>query len=70
VLERRAELRGRLTALAAKATARGRAEDLALDALRVEAHDRLWSAPCDLAAATVALRRYQRALEHHPGEGP
>jgi hypothetical protein len=70
VLERRAELRGRLTALTAKATARGRAEDLALDALRAEAHDRLWSAPCDLAAATVALRRYQRALEQLPGEEP
>ncbi len=67
VLERRAELRGRFDALTAKAIARGRAEDLALDALRAEAHDRLWSAPCDLAAATVALRRYQRALEQPRG---
>lgn len=69
LLDRRAELRGRLGALTAKAAARGRAEDLDLDALRRDAQDLLWSAPCDLAAATVALRRYQRALETTPGPG-
>lgn len=63
LLERRAELRGRLGALRAKAGARGRAEDLALDALHTRAQELLWSAPCDLAAATVAVRAYQRALE-------
>ncbi|MCD2195919.1 hypothetical protein LQ327_21345 [Actinomycetospora endophytica] len=63
LLDRRAELRGRLGALRAKAGARGRAEDLALDALHTRAQELLWSAPCDLAAATVAVRAYQRALE-------
>ncbi|HEY2220892.1 hypothetical protein [Actinomycetospora sp.] len=63
LLDRRAELRGRLGALRAKAGARGRAEDLALDALHTRARELLWSAPCDLAAATVAVRAYQRALE-------
>jgi hypothetical protein len=63
LLDRRAELRGRLGALRAKAGARGRAEDLALDALHSRAQELLWSAPCDLAAATVAVRAYQRALE-------
>lgn len=63
LLDRRAELRGRLGALRAKAGARGRGEDLALDALHTRARDLLWSAPCDLAAATVAVRSYQRALE-------
>lgn len=63
LLDRRAELRGRLRALRAKAGARGRAEDLALDALHSEVESLLWTAPCDLPAATVALRRYQRALE-------
>lgn len=70
LLDRRAELRGRLGALVAKATARGRSEDLALDALRREAHDLLWSAPCNLAAATVAVRRYQRALAEPDPERP
>ena len=63
LLERRAELRGRLGALRAKAGARGRGEDLPLDALYTRAQDLLWSAPCDLAAATVAVRAYQRSLE-------
>lgn len=66
LLERRAELRGRLGALAAKAAARGRAEDLDLDALHRDAQALLWNAPCDLAAATVAVRRYQRALDEPP----
>ncbi|NMO92377.1 hypothetical protein [Actinomycetospora sp. TBRC 11914] len=63
LLDRRAELRGRLGALRAKAGARGRGEDLALDALHTRARELLWTAPCDLAAATVAVRAYQRALE-------
>jgi hypothetical protein len=63
LLDRRAELRGRLGALRAKAGARGRSEDLALDALHTRARELLWSAPCDLAAATVAVRAYQRGLE-------
>jgi hypothetical protein len=63
LLDRRAELRGRLGALRAKAGARGRSEDLTLDALHTRARELLWSAPCDLAAATVAVRAYQRGLE-------
>ncbi len=63
LLDRRAELRGRLGALRAKAGARGRGEDLALDELHTRARELLWSAPCDLAAATVAVRAYQRGLE-------
>jgi hypothetical protein len=63
LLDRRAELRGRLGALRAKAGARGRSEDLTLDALYTRARELLWSAPCDLAAATVAVRAYQRGLE-------
>ncbi|HEY2195546.1 MAG TPA: hypothetical protein VGH76_25040 [Actinomycetospora sp.] len=63
LLDRRAELRGRLGALRAKAGARGRGEDLALDTLHTRAQDLLWTAPCDLAAATVAVRAYQRGLE-------
>ena len=66
LLDRRAELRGRLGALRAKASARGRSEDLALDELHTRARDLLWTAPCDLAAATVAVRAYQRALEPTP----
>jgi hypothetical protein len=66
LIDRRAELRGRLGALRAKAGARGRGEDLTLDALHTRARDLLWSAPCDLAAATVAVRAYQRELEEGP----
>jgi chromosome segregation ATPase len=67
LLERRDELAGRLTALGAKATATGRAADPVVAARRREARDRLAAVPCDLAAATVAVRAYQRALEG-PGD--
>ncbi|WP_033413866.1 hypothetical protein [Actinomycetospora chiangmaiensis] len=67
LLDRRAELRGRLGALRAKAAARGRSEDLDLDALHSRARDLLWTAPCDLPASTVAVRAYQRALEDGAG---
>lgn len=70
LLDRRAELRGRLGALQAKARARGRAEDLGLDTLTRTATDLLWTAPCDLAAATVAVRRVQRALDDPDGGRP
>jgi len=70
LLERRSELRGRLGALRAKASARGRSEDLGLGALHGAARDLLWTVPCDLAAATVAVRRYQRALEEPGSDRP
>ncbi len=61
-LARRAELRGRLAAYRAKATARGFAEDAALSALHRTARDVLAVVPCDLRAGTVAVARYQRAV--------
>lgn len=58
----RAELRGRLDAYRAKVARYGLAEDPVL----IERHDQarrlLWSAPCDLAAAEHAVRRYQSAV--------
>lgn len=62
LLDRRAELRGRLEAYRAKAARRGRAEDLSLNTLHGQAHDLLFTAPCDLAAATRAVNRYQQAV--------
>jgi hypothetical protein len=63
LLDRRAELRGRLDAYRAKAERLGRAEDLALAGLHDRAHALLFTAPCDLAAATRAVNRYQRAVQ-------
>ncbi|WNV86522.1 hypothetical protein [Umezawaea sp. Da 62-37] len=62
LLDRRAELRGRLEAYRAKATRLGHAEDPALSALHRDAHDVLFTAPCDLPEATRAVGRYQRAV--------
>jgi hypothetical protein len=55
-LQVRAELRGRLDALSARAARLGLAEDPVLGAVRVQAREVLFSAPCDLerAAALVA----------------
>ncbi|MBW8481939.1 hypothetical protein [Actinomadura parmotrematis] len=63
LLDRRAELRGRLGAYKAKAGRLGLAEDEGLARLHERARDLLWTAPCDLRAATVALVRYQRAIQ-------
>ncbi|GAA1709916.1 hypothetical protein GCM10009765_68970 [Fodinicola feengrottensis] len=62
LMDRRAELRGRLDAYQAKARQVGYAEDLDLTALHRTAHDLLFTAPCDLAAATVAVNRYRQAI--------
>ncbi|QFG27144.1 hypothetical protein F7P10_18600 [Actinomadura sp. WMMB 499] len=62
LLERRAELRGRLDAYRAKAARLGLAEDERLCALYEEARDVLWTAPCDLRRATALLAEYQRAV--------
>ncbi|WP_121182178.1 hypothetical protein [Nocardiopsis sp. Huas11] len=62
LLERRAELRGRLDAYRARAVRLGLAEEDRLVDLHREAHWGLWSAPCDLRRATVALSAYQRTL--------
>jgi hypothetical protein len=62
LLDRRAELRGRLEAYRAKAGRLGHGEDVTLAELHRTAHELLWAAPCDLAAATRAVANYQRAV--------
>ncbi|HEY4454283.1 MAG TPA: hypothetical protein VGN81_08225 [Pseudonocardiaceae bacterium] len=62
LLDREAELRGRLDAYQAKAGALGLAEDASLTASYELARSLLWTAPCDLAAATRALAAYQRLI--------
>lgn len=62
LLERREELRGRLTAYRVRAARSGAAEDPGLEQLFVRAQELLWSKPCDLAASTRALAAYQKAV--------
>jgi hypothetical protein len=62
LLGRRDELRGRLDAYRAKAAGIGHSEDRELARLFDAAQDLLWTAPCDLSAATRALARYQQAV--------
>ena len=66
---RRDELRGLLDAYQAKAARLGAAEDTELTKLYEQAHDPLWTAPCDLAAAAAAVTRYQRAILGLGGRG-
>jgi chromosome segregation ATPase len=61
LLDRRNELRGLLDAYQIKAARLGAAEDTDLSRLYDEAHELLWTAPCDLAAAAAAVTRYQQA---------
>ncbi|HEY0501827.1 MAG TPA: hypothetical protein VGD48_39190 [Kutzneria sp.] len=63
LLDRRLELRGRLDAYRAKAKHLGYAEDLDLLAVHREARVLLYTIPCDLAASTRAVKRYQEALQ-------
>lgn len=63
LLDRRAELRGRLEAYQVKAARLGHSEDAELARLHGEAHQILFTAPCDLAAATRALNRYRQAIQ-------
>lgn len=62
LLERREELRGRLSAYRVRAARLGAAEDSDLEAYYRAARDHLWSKPCDLAASTRALAVYQKAV--------
>lgn len=62
LLARRDELRGRLEGYHMRAHHAGRAEEPALSDLYDAAHDLLWTAPCDLAAATRAVLRYQQSV--------
>jgi hypothetical protein len=61
-MDRRNELRGLLGGYQAKADARGRSEDPGLASMYERARSCLYSAPCDLAAATALVEEYQRAL--------
>ena len=63
LLDRRLELRGRLDAYQAKAKHLGYAEDLDLLVVYREARILLYTIPCDLPAATRAVKRYQEALQ-------
>ncbi|MFC5181112.1 hypothetical protein [Actinomadura harenae] len=62
LLERREELRGRLAAYRVKAARLGLAEDAELLTIHERARELLWTSPCDLRAATVALSGYQQAV--------
>ena len=62
LVDRRSELRGRFEAYRAKATRLGVAERPDLLAAGDRVRDLLWTRPCDLAAATVALVEYQRLI--------
>jgi hypothetical protein len=62
LLARRDELRGRLEAYRAKAARLGRLEDTAVAERHRAAQRILYSAPCDLPAATRAVFAYQQAL--------
>ncbi len=61
-LGHRDELRGLLDAYKAKAARLGVAEEADLAARYDQAHDLLWTAPCDTAAAEAAVARYQQAI--------
>ncbi|MFI6578444.1 hypothetical protein ACIBFB_21890 [Nocardiopsis sp. NPDC050513] len=67
LLERRAELRGRLDAYRARAVRLGLTGDRRLTELHGAAHWELWRVPCDLRAATVSLAAYLRALQETSG---
>jgi hypothetical protein len=62
LLDRRAELRGRLDAYRARAGRLGLIEHSELSTLHIAARDLLYTAPCDLPAATRAVVAYQRML--------
>ena len=69
LLGRRDELRGLLDAYQAKAARLGAAEDAALTARYQQARELLWTAPCDLAAASAAVTGYQQAILALGGRG-
>jgi hypothetical protein len=69
LIDRRDELRGRLEAFKAKAVRLGGGEDAELAGLYRRARDLLWTAPCDLRQATVAVAGYQRAIKEIGASG-
>lgn len=62
LLDQRDELRGRIEAYRAKAARLGAAENFDLDRGYQQAKATLWTAPCDLAAASAAVAAYQQAI--------
>src|SRR5712691_701934 len=64
LVEQRDQLRGLLDAYRAKAGGIGAAENAELDQRYQQAKNLLWTAPCDLAAATAAVNGYQQAILH------
>jgi hypothetical protein len=62
LLAKREELRGLLDAYQAKAVRLGAAEDTELAMRYQQAHDLLWTAPCDLAVAAAAVTHFQRGI--------
>jgi len=62
LIGQRDELRGLLDAYRAKAARLSGVEDQGLDSLYRKARDLLWSAPCELDAATAAVTGYQQAI--------
>jgi hypothetical protein len=58
----RNELRGLLDSYHAMAGGLGAAENAELDAIYQQAKQLLWTAPCDLEAATAAVNGYQQAV--------
>lgn len=70
LMDRRAELRGRLDAYRAKAARLGHGEHQRLSEAHRAAHDILYTSPCDLPAATRAVFRYQQELADLEGRTP
>ena len=70
LVERRAELRGRLDAYRIKAARLGFAEHPDLSGRHRAAHDLLYTRPCDLPAATRAVHGYQQLLATLAGGTP
>jgi hypothetical protein len=58
----RNEMRGLLDSYRAMAGGLGAAENAELDAVYQQAKQLLWTAPCDLEAATAAVNGYQQAV--------
>jgi len=62
LIGQRNELRGLLDSYHAMAGGLGAAENTELDAIYQQAKALLWTAPCDLEAATAAVNSYQQAV--------
>jgi hypothetical protein len=70
LLARRDELRGRLEAYRAKASAKGLGENGDLTERYLRSRELLYTAPCDLRAATRAVYAYQQTLAALTEESP